>query len=82
MNGSETISSKDNERLKHARQVRDGKVKNEIFIEGKRLAAEALRSDLTIKYCFVSAAVSLDETIESQIGRSKDRTNFRCRKNI
>lgn len=65
--GSETITSKDNQRLKHARLVRDGKAENEIFIEGKRLAAEALRSDLNIKCCFVSTGLSPEESIERQL---------------
>lgn len=50
------ISSKDNARLKAARQIRDGREKSAIFIEGFRLADEALRSDITIRECFVTEA--------------------------
>ena len=48
------IESRDNSRLVHARKVRDGKVREQIFIEGKRLVTEALYSGLVIDECFVS----------------------------
>lgn len=38
----EPITSRDNSRLKHARAVRDGRVDGEIFVEGARLAEEAV----------------------------------------
>ncbi|MBX3282140.1 MAG: RNA methyltransferase [Acidobacteria bacterium] len=51
----EVISSKDNARLKAARQVRDGRDRSMIFIEGLRLANEALRSDIAIREGFITA---------------------------
>lgn len=51
----EKITSRDNQRLVQARKVRDGKVPAQIFIEGRRLVEEALRSDLSIGECFLSA---------------------------
>ncbi len=48
------ISSRDNQRLVHARKVRDGHSAGSIFIEGKRLATEALRSGVDISVGFVS----------------------------
>jgi TrmH family RNA methyltransferase len=48
------ITSRDNGRLMAARRVRDGRDKFRIFIEGRRLAEEALRSELTITECFLS----------------------------
>ena len=48
----ETIKSRDNQRLKFARHVRDGRESSYIFIEGRRLVDEALRADLKIKCCF------------------------------
>ena len=42
------ITSRDNQRLKFARRVRDGDIENLIFVEGARLAEEALRSGLKI----------------------------------
>jgi len=46
------ITSAGNEKIKHARRVREGQVADQIFIEGLRLAEEALRSGLTIEVCF------------------------------
>jgi len=55
----ERITSRDNQRLAAVRKVRDGIDKDAIFIEGKRLAKEALRSGLSISECYFSDA--LDE---------------------
>ena len=52
MNGHEKITSRDNQRLVNARKVRDGNVPGQIFIEGKRLVEEALRSGIEIDECF------------------------------
>lgn len=43
------ITSRDNSLLRRARAVRDGKVRDEIFIEGLRLCEEALSSGLEIE---------------------------------
>ena len=51
--GFQSISSKDNRALKLARKVRDGKRPDEIFIEGKRLYDEAVRSGLELEAVFV-----------------------------
>ena len=48
------ITSRDNERLKSVRKIRDGKTAGMIFIEGVRLAEEALRSNISLEDCFVS----------------------------
>lgn len=65
MDGNEKITSRDNQRLVNARKVRDGGVRGAVFVEGKRLAAEALRSGLAIDECFfVSGAVD-DELIQA-----------------
>ena len=48
------ITSRDNGRLMAARRVRDGRDKFRIFIEGRRLAEEAVRSGLKITECFLS----------------------------
>jgi len=42
------ITSRDNQRLKLARKVRDGDVEDLIFVEGVRLAEEVLRSNLKL----------------------------------
>lgn len=55
----EKITSKDNARLKHVRGVRDGRAAGgEIYIEGVRLAAEALRSPVRVTAAFVSDAAA------------------------
>lgn len=48
------ITSRENQKLKFAKKVRDGKVKNKIFAEGVRLAEEVLRSNLKIEEVFIN----------------------------
>jgi len=48
------ITSRDNEKLKFARRVRDGKERDFIFAEGSRLCGETLASGINVEYCFVS----------------------------
>lgn len=49
------ITSRDNEKIKHALRVRGGKEPAVIFIEGKRLAMEALDSGIGLEYAFISS---------------------------
>jgi RNA methyltransferase, TrmH family len=42
------ITSRSNPRVAHFRKVRDGKIRENIFLEGVRLAEEALRSQVTL----------------------------------
>lgn len=51
---TETITSRDNSLLRHARAVRDGKIEDSIFVEGMRLSEEALQSRLPIEAVIVS----------------------------
>ncbi|MGH9946162.1 MAG: TrmH family RNA methyltransferase [Pyrinomonadaceae bacterium] len=48
------IASRDNEKLKFARRVRDGKESGFIFIEGKRLCLEAVQSGIPIEIIFAT----------------------------
>src|SRR5215472_15416081 len=48
------ISSRDNQLLRRARQVRDGKIAELMFVEGMRLCEEALNSGVTIEAVIVS----------------------------
>ncbi|HKQ80086.1 MAG TPA: RNA methyltransferase [Blastocatellia bacterium] len=48
------ITSSSNERLKHARRVRDGRAPGLIFVEGERLIEECLQSSLKMTACFHS----------------------------
>jgi TrmH family RNA methyltransferase len=62
-----TITSRDNSLLRQARAVRDGKIEELIFIEGLRLAEEALRSNLNIEAVIVSQELAQKEKAESLI---------------
>lgn len=42
------ITSRDNDTIKHARAVRDGKIRSSIFIEGVRLCEEAVHARLNV----------------------------------
>jgi len=53
-----TISSRDNSLLRQARSVRDGKIDELIFVEGLRLAEEALRSGLEIEAVIYSDEIA------------------------
>lgn len=46
------ITSTSNDRIKHARGVRDGREPHLIFVEGERLVEECVRSGLRIRSCF------------------------------
>lgn len=48
------ITSRDNQKLKFARKVREGRESEFIFVEGVRLAEEFLKSGLKIHECFFS----------------------------
>ena len=61
------ITGRDNQRLKSVRKIRDGKITDKIFIEGIRLAEEALRSDLKILEAFVSDGISQNDRSQELI---------------
>jgi RNA methyltransferase, TrmH family len=52
MENDMVITSLSNERLKHARRVRDGREPDLIFVEGERLIEECLQSGLKLTACF------------------------------
>ncbi len=54
------ITSRENQKLKLARKVRDGHSKDLIFVEGLRLAEEVLRSDLSVNEVFISESFEKD----------------------
>lgn len=54
MDPIQKITSRDNQRLVEARKIRDGKIPSRIFVEGQRLAMEALRSEATFTDCFIA----------------------------
>jgi TrmH family RNA methyltransferase len=55
------ISSRDNQRIKHARKVRESLIEDAIFVEGLRLAEEVLRSNLEISDIFFTDSFSQTE---------------------
>ena len=61
----EKITSRDNRRLMNARRVRDGKEPDQIFVEGRRLVGEALRSSLEIRECFVNESFRDRELLDA-----------------
>jgi len=61
----EKITSRDNRRLVHARKVRDGKVPDQIFIEGRRLVEEALRTKIGIDECLVAGSFQSEGLVEA-----------------
>src|SRR6185369_15729289 len=61
------ITSRDNSLLRQARAVRDGKIEEQIFVEGLRLCEEALRSQLTIEAVIVSEELLRKERVAGVI---------------
>jgi TrmH family RNA methyltransferase len=55
------ITSSSNERVKHARRVREGRERDLIFIEGERLVAECAASALKLHACFTAAEPSASQ---------------------
>ncbi len=66
----EVITSRDNRRLIHARRVRDGGTRDLIFIEGKRLVAEAMSAGLEIEECFVADGFDDIDLVEAIVARA------------
>ena len=60
------ITSRDNDRIKNARRVRDGRVGGKIFLEGLRLIGEAAKSRTQIDSLFVTDDV-LDQLDENEL---------------
>lgn len=56
------IVSRDNQRLVRTRKIRDSKLPDLIFIEGRRLVEEALKNQLAIDEVYVSDAFAAGDT--------------------
>lgn len=69
------ITSRDNQKIKLAKKVRDGKGGNFIFIEGLRLAEEALRSNLEISDVFFTENFGKTEREKDFLQKAK-KFNF------
>ena len=68
------ITSRDNQKLKFARKVRDGRTEEAIFVEGLRLVEEALRSNLKIVECFIAEQFDKSGRGENLISLITSRT--------
>lgn len=66
------ITSRDNPRLKQVRAIRDGLNKDLIFVEGLRLADEALRSKLKIYDVFCRESFAVSDAGRDFIGKIQD----------
>lgn len=75
MNEIERLTSRDNRRLVNARKVRDGMVDDSIFIEGRRLVEEALRSDMLFEECFVADGFAASKTGREVLEAIAQRTS-------
>lgn len=58
------ITSRNNPRLARVRKVRDGKVPDEIFVEGRRVVDEVIRSKARLIECVIAEGVA-----ESEFGK-------------
>ncbi len=76
------ITSRDNQKIKFAKKVRDGKIDDVIFIEGLRLAEEALRSNLTISDVFFTGNFSKTERGKALLQKAGNFNLFEISQNI
>lgn len=65
------ITSRDNQKLKLARKVRDGRVPDLIFVEGLRLAEEILHSNIEIKEVLVTEKFAENRRGKDVLGKLK-----------
>ncbi len=72
MQTTETITSRENGKLVNARKVRDGKDRTKIFIEGRRLASEALHSPIVIDECLISDEFNDSDLIKAIENRTEN----------
>lgn len=77
MNEFGRITSRDNQKLKYVRRVRDRKINDAIFVEGVRHVEEVLRSKATIIECFCSETFGENER-ETELIRKIKAGNAPC----
>jgi TrmH family RNA methyltransferase len=70
----EIISSRDNQRLKDVRKIRDGKTRQHVFVEGLRLCEEAVRSSIDIESCYYTDEFSASKRGADLLKAVSDRT--------
>lgn len=64
--GFHKIQSRDNQKLKFARNVRDGREREYIFVEGLRLCEEILKTELQVKFVLLTNEF-LDKTLSGNL---------------
>ncbi|CAN5605287.1 RNA methyltransferase [soil metagenome] len=69
------ITSRDNQKLKFARKIRDRSENDFLFVEGVRLAEEFLKSGLQIFDCFFSPDFLTNERNQNLFDRISAKTN-------
>ena len=68
------ISSRENQKLKYARRVREGKLTNAVFVEGARQAEEVLHSGAKILECFYDETFTQTERGDKLINEISAQT--------
>lgn len=68
------ITSRDNQKIKFARQVRDGREPDFIFVEGARLVEEVLKSGLPIREVFFTESYAASERGRSFLNSVRAKT--------
>ena len=69
MNFTNKITSRENQKLKHARKVRDGKIAGLVFVEGIRQCEEILRSRIRIFECFYADKLTADRRFKELLDK-------------
>ncbi len=67
------ITSRDNQKLKFARKIRDRSEKDFLFVEGVRLAEEFLKSELVIFDCFFTPDFTSNERNKNLLDQISDK---------
>ncbi len=76
------ITSRDNQKLKFARKVRDGSVGDLIFVEGARLAEEVFRSNLKISDVLYTESFADSERGQAFLRQTQNFNRAEVRQNI
>lgn len=76
------ITSRDNQKIKLARKVRDGYEKDLIFLEGARLAGEALRSNLDVSDIFFTESFAATDRGKTFLQQSETLNLIEVSENV
>lgn len=76
MSKIQKITSRDNQKLKFARLVRDGRKDNKIFVEGLRLSEEILKTNLKIHFVCIDSDFLQDSRATNLINSLTKKTEI------